>query len=104
LQALHDRIALPANISRQVINKLRKHGLLRCAGEEGNELLPGRSLDQIRLEDLIRAVRRDDDRVFRPVGGIEPEVGKLVELLETNRQSLLQNKTLADLIRESPGP
>ena len=103
VQKLFDRIALPADVARRLITKLRHHTLLKCAGNEGNELVPGRSLDLITLYDLLQAVRRDDDRVFRPVGGLEPEVGEVTEVLDQQRQAVLQQRTLADLVRHAKG-
>ncbi len=101
VQKLFDQIALPADLARRLIDKLRHHDLVKCAGREGNELVPGQSLDLISLYDLLSAVRRDDDRVFQPVGGIEPEVSEVAQLLEQHRQDALRQCTLADLVRHT---
>src|SRR5690554_5015093 len=100
VQQIYEKIALPAEISRRIINKLSSHDLLKCAGREGADLVPGRSLDQIGLYEVVEALRHDDDRVYRPQGGIEPELQKLITSLTSCRKSLLQQRTLADLVRE----
>src|SRR5690606_31190603 len=84
--------------------KLSSHDLLKCAGREGADLVPGRSLDQIGLYEVVEALRHDDDRVYRPQGGIEPELQKRITSLTSCRKSLLQQRTLADLVREGWEP
>ncbi len=99
VQQVYERVALPAEIGRRIINKLSTHELLKCAGREGAELVPGRSLDQITLNQILEALRHDDDQVYRPQGGMEPELRQLVTALVSCRQSMLDQKTLADLVR-----
>ncbi|MDC0663623.1 YihY/virulence factor BrkB family protein [Marinobacter sp. SS21] len=62
-EALESRLRVPAEVTRQVSDKLIRAGLLSLAGGTGDLLVPARSLDLITVEDVLRTVRRDDDGV-----------------------------------------
>ncbi|MDX1588043.1 MAG: YhjD/YihY/BrkB family envelope integrity protein [Oleiphilaceae bacterium] len=64
-ELLAEQMHVPGDITAQVSAKLTRASLLRLGGPQGDELLPGRSLDQIRLRDVLRAVRLDEDALMR---------------------------------------
>lgn len=98
MQEAYDRLNLPTQISRRIMIKLKDHGLIRYAGQEANELVPGRSLDQISLNELLDVLRRDDDSLLRATAS-EPELEQLTQALNGCRKGLLEERTLADLVR-----
>lgn len=62
-EELEYRLRVPAEVTRHVSDKLIRAGLLSLAGETGDLLVPGRSLDLITVEEVLRTVRRDEDRL-----------------------------------------
>lgn len=72
-EKLEESLRVPAEISREVSNRLIKAGLLSLAGRDGDLLVPGRSLDLISVEDILRAIRRDDDRIVDKLPQVLPE-------------------------------
>jgi len=64
-ELLAERMGVPGDITQLVSDKLIRASLLRLGGPKGDELMPGRSLDQIRLIDVLRAVRVDEDALAR---------------------------------------
>jgi len=62
-EVLEHRLSVPGEVTRGVSDKLIRAGLLSLAGRQGDQLVPGRSLDGISIADVLRVVRRDEDRV-----------------------------------------
>jgi membrane protein len=58
-EKLEQRKFIPPVLTRQVINKLLKAGLVVVAGTNSDCLVPGRSTDQITVADILNALRHD---------------------------------------------
>lgn len=58
---LEESMGIPKDITRRVSDKLLRAGMLQLGGTTGDELLPGRSLDQISWRDVLKAARQDED-------------------------------------------
>lgn len=90
---LEQRLRVPGEVTRGVSDKLIRAGLLSLAGRQGDLLVPGRTLDRITIDDVLFAVRRDEDRV----------VDRLpfpISLREIRGEHGLLDKTFEDLIRD----
>lgn len=94
-EALEQRLRVPGYISRRVSDKLLRKGLLSLAGAEGDRLVPGRSLDQISVSDVLEAARADEDGMLRRLPGLD--IPDLRELKEERLQI-----SLATLVRQTP--
>ncbi|KAA1176000.1 YihY/virulence factor BrkB family protein [Marinobacter salinexigens] len=62
-EVLEHQMRVPGEVTRGVSDKLIRAGLLSLAGRNGDHLVPGRTLDRITVEDVLRVVRRDEDRI-----------------------------------------
>jgi len=62
-EVLEQRLRVPGEVTRGISDKLIRAGLLSLAGRQGDQLVPGRSLDGISIADVMKVVRRDEDRV-----------------------------------------
>ncbi|XOZ35095.1 YihY/virulence factor BrkB family protein [Halomonadaceae bacterium KBTZ08] len=87
---------IPGEITQRVSDKLIRCGILHPGGEDGDELIPGSSLDRIRVRDVLNAARLDEDglTVRLPV-----TLGITFSELEDPRLEV----TLAALIRKQGG-
>lgn len=71
-EVLEQELRVPGEVTRGVSDKLIRAGLLSLAGKLGDQLVPGRTLDSIRIEDVLLAVRSDEDRVVDQLPGDIP--------------------------------
>ena len=62
-ESLEHELRVPGEVTRRVSDKLIRAGVLSLAGRNGDQLVPGRALDLITVEMVLRVVRRDEDRV-----------------------------------------
>ena len=86
-------LGVPGDITQQVSDKLIRAGLLHPGGNDGEELIPGRSLDRIRLVDILDAVRADEDGLVKRLPQVDcPEWSEL--------ENDMLTRTLAQWIRE----
>lgn len=90
-------MGIPGDITQHVSDKLIRAGLLRLGGSQGDELVPGRSLDRIRLIDILRAVRADEDELLQRL-----PIHRCPGLSDVEDESL--RRTLADQVRHEPAP
>ncbi|MBN7770903.1 YihY/virulence factor BrkB family protein [Marinobacter daepoensis] len=60
---LEQQLRVPGEVTRRISDKLIRAGLLSLAGENGDRLVPGCALDIITVGSVLRAIRRDEDRV-----------------------------------------
>ncbi|WP_375177385.1 YihY/virulence factor BrkB family protein [Marinobacter mobilis] len=72
-EALEAQLRIPAEITRAASDKLIKAGLLILAGESGDLLVPGRSLDTITIQDILQTSRRDDERIVTRLPRVLPD-------------------------------
>lgn len=85
-------LGVPGDITQQVSDKLIRSGLLHPGGDDGEELIPGRSLDRIRIVDVLNAVRADEDGLVKRLPEVDcPEWTEL--------ESDVLERTLAQWIR-----
>ncbi|MDP4547244.1 MAG: YihY/virulence factor BrkB family protein [Marinobacter sp.] len=62
-ESLEHELRVPGEVTRRVSDKLIRAGVLSLAGRNGDQLVPGRALDLITVEMVLKVVRRDEDRV-----------------------------------------
>lgn len=76
---LEQQLRIPGEVTRKISDKLIRAGLLNLAGPDGDQLVPGRSLNLITIGTVLQAVRRDEDRVVDrlPAVGVPREVTDL---------------------------
>ena len=65
---------IPAEVTRRMVDKLIRGGLLTLAGEKGDLLVPGRSLDRIRLKDVLHVARSDETGLIRRLPAVVPRL------------------------------
>ncbi|WP_166263987.1 YihY/virulence factor BrkB family protein [Marinobacter caseinilyticus] len=93
---LEQALRVPGEVSRSISDKLIRNGLLSLAGANGDLLVPGRSLNLITVDNVLQAVRKDEDSIVRrlpkvlPVGLMEREGG--------------HSKTFAELLQVEASP
>ncbi len=89
---------VPGVVSRKVIDKLIAKGLLVVAGEQSDQLVPGRSTDKISVAQILNALRE------RPSGSYPTRVSPAVDQLLLSERSALDERLghilLRDLINE----
>ncbi|PSF07101.1 ribonuclease BN [Marinobacter fuscus] len=79
-ESLEQQLRVPGEVTRRISDKLIRAGLLHLAGGSGDRLVPGRALNLITVGSVLRAVRRDDDRVVDriPAHSLPDELVNLV--------------------------
>jgi membrane protein len=92
-EELERKLHVPGEVTRRISDKLIRGGLLTLAGSNGDKLAPGRALDLISVEDVLNAVRKDEDRMVRRLPNILPP-----HLLD--RRLAESGKTFSELFRE----
>ena len=91
-EELEQRLRVPGSVTRRVSDKLIRAGLLTLAGEDGDRLAPGQALDLIRVDDVLSAVRKDEDMMVRRLPDVPP-----MELMD--RRLVDGSRTFAELLR-----
>ncbi len=90
---------IPAILTRAIIDKLIKHGLLLVTGDKSDGLAPGRSTDVIKVSDIYKALRKDDCHLIAYVD-TSPEVAELISDLHRGMDERLAEISLRDLIKQ----
>ncbi|CBL46284.1 tRNA-processing ribonuclease BN [gamma proteobacterium HdN1] len=67
---IEEQLGVPIPLSRRICEKLIRAKLLIC-NEGSDQLLPGRSIDQISLSDILTAIRNDEDGLLAHLPVIE---------------------------------
>lgn len=67
---------IPPVLTRKIINRLLKCGLLVYAGENADALVPGRSTDQISVSDVLNGLREDLSHLATKIS-FPPELDQL---------------------------
>ncbi|MBS3805480.1 MAG: YihY/virulence factor BrkB family protein [Oleiphilaceae bacterium] len=93
-EALEHKLRVPGEVTRRISDKLIRHGLLSLAGSGGDRLVPGRDLDLITVDDVLKAVRQDEERMVQRLPNVLPP-----ELME--RRLVAGGKTFPELFRDS---
>ena len=88
-------LGVPGDITQQVSDKLIRAGLVHPGGDSGEELIPGRSLDRIRLVDVLNAVRADEDGLVKRLPEVDcPEWTELgAERLERSLAQWIRSES-----------
>ncbi|QSP94897.1 YihY/virulence factor BrkB family protein [Marinobacter salinisoli] len=92
-EALEQRLRVPGEVTRGVSDKLIRAGLLSLAGRQGDQLVPGRVLDRITIDDVLTAVRQDED-------GVVDRLPFPIPLREIRGEHDLFDKTFAELAKD----
>eukprot|EP00163_Fabomonas_tropica_P023819 TRINITY_DN41277_c0_g1_i1.p1 TRINITY_DN41277_c0_g1~~TRINITY_DN41277_c0_g1_i1.p1 ORF type:complete len:382 (-),score=19.16 TRINITY_DN41277_c0_g1_i1:595-1611(-) len=92
-EILEHQMRVPGEVTRGVSDKLIRAGLLSLAGRNGDHLVPGRTLDSITIEDVLRVVRRDEDRIVDRLPRSVP-----MERLQVSNAGL--DVTFSELLRD----
>ncbi len=90
----------PPEVTHRVMKKLIKQHYLGYTCQSANRLVPGRSIDQISMADLLLAIRRED--AGSTSQGQTLVCDTLVEDLESQWVNHLGSATLADMVRNGP--
>ncbi|MFW5825207.1 MAG: YihY/virulence factor BrkB family protein, partial [Marinobacter sp.] len=91
-EALEEQMRVPGEVTRRISDKLIRAGLLTLAGSSGDLLVPGRSLELIRVGDVLEAVRKDEEGVVRRLPDVLPPALR-------HELSADQSPTFAELLR-----
>lgn len=95
-EALERQLRVPGEVTRGVSDKLIRAGVLSLAGQQGDQLVPGRALDLITVGDVLKIVRYDEDRVVDRLPPVFPG-----ELLSGEREN--ESTTFATLLKKQTG-
>ncbi len=94
----HD-LGAPAEVTRRLMNKLIDRHFLAYTGDRADHLVPGKSIDQIPLVDLIQAIRQEERSSSPRHQTLDCDA--LINTLETEWANALEGQTLADLVRKN---
>tara|TARA_R110002072_G_scaffold163353_2_gene315835 strand:- start:16625 stop:17836 length:1212 start_codon:yes stop_codon:yes gene_type:complete len=94
---LEQRKFVPPILTRQILTKLQKEGLVVTAGDDGNCLVPGRSTDQITVADIFNALRNDHSNLAHKLRFSDP-LEELAADFQKNIDSQFSDLSLRELI------
>lgn len=97
---LEQRRFVPPILTRQIINKLLKGGLVVIAGNNADQLVPGRSTDQITVADILNALRYDHSQLANKLK-FAPSLERLSEDFQQNIDDQFGHLSLRELINQS---
>ncbi|MFT4940045.1 MAG: membrane protein [Paraglaciecola sp.] len=97
---LEQRKFVPPILTRQIINKLLKAGLVVVAGDDADQLVPGRSTDQITAADILNALRHDHSHLSSKLS-FSPSLDHLSENYQKNIDTQFSHLSLRDLINQT---
>jgi membrane protein len=99
-EKLEQRKFIPPVLTRQVINKLLKAGLVVVAGTNSDCLVPGRSTDQITVADILNALRHDQSDLAKKLK-FTPSLESLSDDYQKSIDSQYSQLLLRDLINKT---
>jgi membrane protein len=99
-EKLEQRKFIPPVLTRQVINKLLKAGLVVVAGTNSDCLVPGRSTDQITVADILNALRHDQSDLAKKLK-FTPSLESLSDDYQKSIDSQYSHLLLRDLINKT---
>jgi membrane protein len=97
---LEQRKFIPPVLTRQVINKLLKAGLVVVAGTNSDCLVPGRSTDQITVADILNALRHDQSDLAKKLK-FTPSLESLSDNYQKSIDTQFSHLLLRDLINQT---
>lgn len=92
-EMLEQQLGVPGEVTRRVSDKLIRGGLLSLAGAHGDQLVPGRALDLITINNILTVARQDEDGVVERLPSILP-----ASLNVDQRHGC--DRTLAELLKQ----
>ena len=95
--ALEQRPFVPPVLTRQIISKLLKAGLVVEAGDNGSKLVPGRSTDQITVVEIYDALRHDHSYLANKLK-FDPALESVSEAYQKSIENQFGHLMLRDLI------
>lgn len=93
-EELEEELRVPGEVTRRVTDKLIRGGLLSLAGDDGDRLVPAKTLDLISVGEVLRVVRSDEDGLARRLPEVVP-----TEMLDSSNQR--DDRSMAELLRNS---
>ena len=93
------RFRMPVDRIVEILDELERQGWLLEAEGEGQNVIPARPLDQLRVADVLLAFDRETTSLPR-----DDELGRLFAELDRARDGLLDDVTLADLVSVHRAP
>jgi membrane protein len=102
-QKLSRRLDIAAEALALVIRPLEKHGLLTESCDKSRVYLPGRSLEHIKLREILDAVRSAQESTYLNPGNVASDdaVDNLLQNINESINSSLGDMTLLDLVESS---
>jgi membrane protein len=97
---LEQRRFVPPVLTRQAINKLLKAGLIVVAGDNADQLVPGRSTDQITAADILNALRCDHSHLANKLH-FTSSLEQLTEEFQKHLDTQFSDLSLRDLIKQT---
>jgi len=91
-EALERQLGVPGEVSRGVSDKLIRAGILTLSGDQGDRLVPARSLELVTVGKVLQVIRHDEDRVVDQLPHVLP-----ASLMRS--ESGQDNVSFADLLR-----
>ena len=101
VRALSKELAVPGIVVSDVVTSLEEAGLI--TGTEQERLVPGREPARIRLRDILNAIREGGDTgSWRPPSWT-PAIAQMSERLDEAIDSVVDDRTLSDLLDQREG-
>ncbi len=98
---LVDHLSIPHDTVLDCIDKLVENNLLTETDVEENEYLPNKSLETIKLKEILYSVRKTkNNKSLQDNFKVISEVNRVSENIENAISDTLENKTLRDIIDE----
>jgi len=89
---------VPVEIIGRMLAALQEDKLILPSSDENPCYLPARSLNRIRLIDILRSSREAEDQSQRSNLHCDPAVARLMQDIETEYENKLGEQTLADFL------
>jgi len=99
-EALCQRLNIPESMTNRMLNNLQQCDLIRQSCDADTAFLPARSVEQIRLTEVLQAARVAEDDGMSQQLKLDPAVTQLQQNVEQNLQQTLSDQSLKDLILE----
>ncbi len=100
LDDLAHELQVPSRSLAGAAKDLHKAGLLVTVGEDDSRYVPGRDLARIGVNEILLALRGDDDDFLHGRLKGDDAVEELVSRLDTNRSDALDSLSLRDLLTD----
>ena len=89
---------IPHNMTKGMLNNLEECGLIVQVKDKESRYLPARSIDQIKLIDILRVARKAENTGFNGRLRMSSEFSQIQQDIEKCQQQVLADRTLQDLV------